>query len=76
MRFVEETCMGGTPIACLRLEKAVYNTIFQSRGATPHSVIEALSREYGEEIVDEDDPRFWGGETWEEVYRGPRSKRG
>jgi hypothetical protein len=34
--------------------------LFQNHADMPGSVRKALLQEFGQEIVDEDDPRFWG----------------
>lgn len=50
-------------------EDAQGGALFETHGGMPHLIMEALHHEFGQEIVCEDDPRFWGGETWDEVFR-------
>ena len=44
------------------------STHFESRlGVDTEAVLNAIRIEYGIEIVDEDDPRFWGFASWDEM---------
>jgi hypothetical protein len=47
------------------------SALFETHGGMPRAIMKALTCEFGQEIVDEGDPGFWG-ETWEELLRKAR----
>jgi len=59
------------------IDAAGYAVEFTRRGSCndPHHILTAIAEAFDTQIFSEDEPRFWGFETWEEIYGSTATRR-